>query len=97
MVDYLPQDMALFVRTMQIDIPNRVRETAEARKAGIVYERPTIVGALLDSELSDEDKAPSRIAEEALAVVGAGVSAVPSSSPLRSRLSLMDERMRTPY
>lgn len=74
LVDYLPEDISLFVRTMQIDIPDRVRKATEARKAGIIYERPTIIGAMLDSELTPEDKAPARIADEALAVVGAGVS-----------------------
>lgn len=59
---------------MQIDIPDQVNKTVDGQKAGIVYERPTILGAILDSELSPEDKTPPRIADEALAVVGAGVS-----------------------
>lgn len=62
---------------MQIDIPDQVQKTTERRKAGIVYERPTVIEALLDSELSPEDKTPPRIADEALAVVGAGVSTSP--------------------
>lgn len=71
--------MALFVRTMQIDIPNQVKKTVSDRSAGIVYKRPTILGALLDAESSAEDKEPRRISDEALAVVGAGVSAISPS------------------
>lgn len=79
-VDYLPTDAALLVRTMQIDIPNRVKKTIDDKSAGITYERPTIVGAIIESELSEAEKKPSRVSDDALAVMAAGVC----SSSLRT-------------
>lgn len=75
-MDYLPTKTALLVRTMQIDIPNRVQKAIEDRDAGIMYERPTIMGGKLDSDLSPDEKRPTRVANDALAVVGAGVRTI---------------------
>lgn len=58
---------------MQIDLPRLVKKALDDKNAGITYERPTVVGAIIDSELSAADKEPSRVAEEAFAIVGAGV------------------------
>jgi cytochrome P450 len=71
-VDMLPEETALLVRTMQIDIPDKVKKAIDDWHAGIVYERPTIVGAIMESDLSAEEKKPERVADDALAVVGAG-------------------------
>lgn len=57
---------------MQIDIPNKVKKATDDWNAGIVYEQPTIVGAIMESDLSTEEKKPERVAHDALAVVGAG-------------------------
>lgn len=57
---------------MQIDIPNKVKKATDDWNAGIVYEQPTIVGAIMESDLSAEEKKPERVAHDALAVVGAG-------------------------
>ncbi|KAM0327101.1 hypothetical protein ACHAQA_006229 [Verticillium albo-atrum] len=71
-VDYLPEDAALLIRTLQIDIPNRVYKTKADLDAGIRYERPTVFGDLLQSELVDHEKRPERLADEAVSIVGAG-------------------------
>lgn len=71
-IDYLPEDTARFIRTMQIDIPERVIKTTEDLKAGIVYPRPIFVKALMDSSLSKEEKSPKRIYAEVLGILGAG-------------------------
>lgn len=39
---------------------------------GIRYERPTVFGSLLESDLEAHEKQPQRLADEATAVVGAG-------------------------
>lgn len=71
-IDYLPEDTARFIRTMQIDIPKMVIKTTEDLKAGIVYPRPIFVKALMDSSLSKEEKSPERIYAEVLGILGAG-------------------------
>ncbi|KAI3399785.1 hypothetical protein diail_5581 [Diaporthe ilicicola] len=60
-IDYLPDDMALFIRTIQIDIPKMVMRTVDKLNSGIVYKRPILVAALLDSNMSEEDKSPERM------------------------------------
>lgn len=57
---------------MQIDLPRRIRKLKEDQAAGIIHERPTIIGTILNSDLSDEDKATARVTYEAVAVIGAG-------------------------
>ncbi|KAK6218825.1 hypothetical protein LQW54_002751 [Pestalotiopsis sp. IQ-011] len=71
-LDKLPEETALLVRLMQMDIPNKVKKATDDWNAGIVYEQPTIVGAIVESDLSAEEKKPERVAHDALAVVGAG-------------------------
>ncbi|KAL6703424.1 hypothetical protein ACN47E_009683 [Coniothyrium glycines] len=71
-VNYLPKDIAPFVRTLQIDLPNRVLRAKAEMDAGITYDRPTIFGSLLRSDLDILEKGPQRLADEAGAVIGAG-------------------------
>ncbi|KAI1864594.1 uncharacterized protein JN550_008881 [Neoarthrinium moseri] len=71
-VDYLPEDTSLLIRALQIDIPGLVHKTKADLDAGIHYDRPTVFGSLLQSDLSEEEKKPERLADEAVAVVGAG-------------------------
>ncbi|KAF2852137.1 cytochrome P450 [Plenodomus tracheiphilus IPT5] len=71
-VDYMPKDVALLVRTLQIDLPNRVLKAKADMDAGIHYNRPNIFGSLLRSDLDLLEKEPQRLADEAAAVVGAG-------------------------
>lgn len=72
LVNYMPSDIALFVQTLQIDMPARVLQAQADLDAGIVYERPTIFGELLKSDLEVLEKGPQRLADEAAAVLGAG-------------------------
>ncbi|ROV92811.1 hypothetical protein VPNG_09114 [Cytospora leucostoma] len=71
-VDNLPQPLVHLVRIMQIEMPRRIEEIREGQRAGVLYERPTIIGAILDSDLRDKEKSTSRVADESFAVVGAG-------------------------
>jgi cytochrome P450 len=71
-VDYMPPSIAMFIRTLQIDMPARVRQAKADLDAGITYDRPTIFASLLQSDLEIMDKEPQRLADEAAAVVGAG-------------------------
>lgn len=57
---------------MRVDIPQMVEKTTEDLKAGIVYPRPIFVKALLDSNLSEEEKSTDRISAEVLGILGAG-------------------------
>jgi cytochrome P450 len=72
LVDYMPTDIAMLVKTLQIDMPARVRQAKADIDAGITYDRPTIFASLLQSDLEILDKEPQRLADEAAAVVGAG-------------------------
>ncbi|KAL6169013.1 hypothetical protein ACJQWK_05373 [Exserohilum turcicum] len=72
LIDYLPKDIALMVKTLQIDIPALIRKAEADLDAGITYDRPTVFAALLQSA-SDEEKNKLRwVADEAQAIVGAG-------------------------
>ncbi|KAF1849264.1 cytochrome P450 [Cucurbitaria berberidis CBS 394.84] len=71
-VDYVPKDIALLIRTLQIDLPAKVIKAKADIDAGITYDRPTIFASLLQSELELSDKETHRLADEAAAVVGAG-------------------------
>lgn len=71
-VDYLPEDIGLFVRTLQIDLPRQIEQTRRDLDAGVVLGRETIFGSLLSSDLEADEKNGKRLAAEALAVVGAG-------------------------
>ncbi|KAI1335852.1 cytochrome P450 [Xylariaceae sp. FL0016] len=71
-VDFLPEDIALLIKTLKIDIPGRVYKTKVDLDAGIRYDRPTVFADLLQSELVSVEKDPRRLAEEAVAVISAG-------------------------
>ncbi|KAF5019111.1 hypothetical protein F66182_8880 [Fusarium sp. NRRL 66182] len=72
LVDYLPADTALLIRTLQIDIPSRVQKTKTELDCGISHDRPTVFADLLQSELQESEKKTGRLVEEAVAVVNAG-------------------------
>lgn len=72
LVDYVPKDIAMFIRTLQIDLPARVLKAQADLDAGITYDRPTIFASLLQSDLGMLEKQPQRLADEAAAVIGAG-------------------------
>ncbi|CRJ87160.1 hypothetical protein BN1708_009216 [Verticillium longisporum] len=71
-VNYLPADIALFIQTLQIDIPNQIKKTKAEMDSGIIHDRPTVFGSLLESDLEAHEKQPQRLSDEATAVVGAG-------------------------
>jgi len=72
LVDWMPTDIALMIRMLQIDMPARVRQAKADLDAGVTYERPTIFGELMKSDLELLEKEPQRLADEAVAVVRAG-------------------------
>lgn len=71
-VDYMPKDIALLVRTLQIDLPAKINKVKADIDAYITYDRPTIFDSLLRSDLDTLEKEPQRLADEAAAVVSAG-------------------------
>ncbi|KAK2601043.1 hypothetical protein N8I77_010521 [Diaporthe amygdali] len=80
-VDYLPEDVGLFVRTMQIDLPASINQTKANVEAGLIRsdKRPTIFGSLLlEEELESTEKGTKRLAAECFAVVGAGTETTAS-------------------
>lgn len=70
----MSQDMALLIKTMNVDIPNQIRKGKADRQAGIVSnpDKPTVFEALLDSDLPEHEKTITRLANEGTAVMGAG-------------------------
>ncbi|EHA47697.1 trichodiene oxygenase [Pyricularia oryzae 70-15] len=73
-INYLPTDVALLIKTMQIEMPGRVQKTKAEIESGmsLQYKRPTVFGSLLESDLPEEEKSGARLTDEAGAVVGAG-------------------------
>jgi cytochrome P450 len=81
-VDYLPEDVALFVRTLQIEIPASINQTRENVEAGLIRseKRPTIFGSLLlEEELQSTEKGTKRLAAEGFAILGAGTETTASA------------------
>lgn len=82
LVDYLPEDVALFVRTMQIELPAQVDKTREAFEAGLlsVKDRRTIFAEIfVDESMISKEKSTYRLAVEGFAVVGAGTETTASA------------------
>ncbi|KAF2438309.1 cytochrome P450 [Karstenula rhodostoma CBS 690.94] len=71
-VDYLPKDIALMIRTLQIDLPGRIRNVKSNIDADVHLDRPNIFDSLLRSDLNALDKEPQRLTDEAGAVAAAG-------------------------
>ncbi|KAK8090180.1 Cyrochrome P450 monooxygenase [Apiospora hydei] len=71
-VDYLPEDVGLVVRNLQIDLPKKIDAMKADLNAGKVPERPTIFASMLESSLPEREKGTSRLAKEAFAVLSAG-------------------------
>ncbi|KAI1403068.1 cytochrome P450 [Hypoxylon fuscum] len=69
---YLPEGTALLVRTLTTDIPNHIKKTEIDMDAGIIHERPTVFGELLNSDLPSQEKVIPRLASEAASVLGGG-------------------------
>ncbi|KAI1386875.1 cytochrome P450 [Hypoxylon trugodes] len=70
--DYLPEGTRLLIRTLNIDMPNRIMKTKQDVDAGIVRDRKTVFGELLYSDLPPKEKSVRRLADEAAAVLGGG-------------------------
>lgn len=71
-VDYLPKNMALMVRTMQIDLSSHVQKNMDDHTMGKEYDRPTIIQTALASDLRPEDKTHQALMDRALVVLSAG-------------------------
>lgn len=82
LVDYLPADLAFFVRTLQIEMPEQINKTREAVEAGLLqaHGRRTIFAEILtDEETQSKEKETYRLAIEAFGVVGAGTETTASA------------------
>ncbi|OTB09420.1 hypothetical protein M426DRAFT_315977 [Hypoxylon sp. CI-4A] len=69
-INYLPEDVSLLLRSLEIDLPNLVRKTQAEIDSGVIRDRPTIFDSLL--QLSPKEKAPLNLKHEAVALIGAG-------------------------
>ncbi|KAI1847118.1 hypothetical protein JX266_006993 [Neoarthrinium moseri] len=69
---FMSEDMALLIKTLQTDIPNQVKSSKADQNAGIIRERPTVFGSLLESDMPAHEKSLARLTDEASAVLGAG-------------------------
>ncbi|KAI1630610.1 cytochrome P450 [Biscogniauxia mediterranea] len=72
LADFLPESTALLIRTLNTDIPNKIKKTKADIDAGIVRERATVFGELLNAPLPPSEKSMVRLTDEAAAVLGAG-------------------------
>ncbi|KAK7952551.1 cytochrome P450 [Apiospora aurea] len=71
-VDYLPEDVGLVVRNLQIDLPKKIDAMKADLNTDKVPERPTIFAPMLESTLPEREQGTSRLAKEAFAVLSAG-------------------------
>lgn len=81
-VHYLPEAIALFVRTMQIDLPAQIEKTREAMNAGLLssHDRRTIFAdILMDEETDSTEKETYRLGIEAFAIMSAGTETTASA------------------
>jgi cytochrome P450 len=72
-VDYLPEDMALFIRTLEIEIPALIAKTRAEMNEGVVSSRarPTVFMEVMQSDLPAHEKTPDRLKSEAFSLLGA--------------------------
>ncbi|OTB02524.1 hypothetical protein M426DRAFT_322616 [Hypoxylon sp. CI-4A] len=68
----LTPNMKLLMKTLTIDLPNLIKRTQQDIDEGIQREYPTILGALLKSNLPPEEKAIPRLASEAFGILNGG-------------------------
>lgn len=81
-LDYLPADLALMVRTMQIDLPEQIEKTRDLVDSGMLsmHDRHTIFAEILtDGAMESKEKETDRLAVEAFAVMGAGTETTASA------------------
>ncbi|KAI0178737.1 cytochrome P450 [Hypoxylon sp. FL1284] len=68
-LNYLPKDIALMVRTLNIDMPNMMRKSKEELDSGAFRDRPTVFSSILSDPKRSIDVDPSA---EAATLLGAG-------------------------
>ncbi|RYO99103.1 hypothetical protein DL764_006905 [Monosporascus ibericus] len=71
-IKYMPEDMALLVQTLMIDIPNQIKKAQADMDAGVIHDRPTVFETLLSSDLPLQEKTLDRLTDEAASILGAG-------------------------
>ncbi|KAI0839693.1 cytochrome P450 [Hypoxylon sp. FL0890] len=69
-LDYFPEDIALLIRTLNVDMPHMIQTVQAEIDSGIVRERPNIFDSIL--RLAPEQKKLLNLPEEAAALLGAG-------------------------
>ncbi|KAI2464658.1 cytochrome P450 [Annulohypoxylon bovei var. microspora] len=70
LVDYLPADFSLLIRTLRIDMPKKIKSIQAELDSGVVRDRPTIFNTLL--QLPPDQKNALDLSDEAAALLGAG-------------------------
>lgn len=81
-LDYLPTDLALMIKTMQIDLPEQIEKTRDLVDSGMLStrDRHTIFGEILtDESMEVKEKGTDRLAMEAFAIMGAGTETTASA------------------
>lgn len=81
-LDYLPADLALMIKTMQIDLPEQIEKTRDLVDSGMLStrDRHTIFGEILtDESMEVKEKGTDRLAMEAFAIMGAGTETTASA------------------
>ncbi|OTA59664.1 cytochrome P450 [Hypoxylon sp. EC38] len=69
-IDYFPEDLALLIKTLKIDMPKQIRNIQTEIDSGVVRERPNIFNSIL--RLDPERKKLLNLPEEAISLLGAG-------------------------
>ncbi|KAI0012654.1 cytochrome P450 [Xylariaceae sp. FL0662B] len=69
-INLLPEEFALLIRTLKVDIPNQIHSTQDDMYSGVVRDRPTIFSSLL--EVEDKQRKLINLAGEAGALLGGG-------------------------
>ncbi|XXG95502.1 hypothetical protein Hte_001766 [Hypoxylon texense] len=69
LVDYLPKDLSLMIRTLNIEFPNKIKKTTQEIDDGVFRDRPTIFSSLLSDP---KRKKEVDLVDEAGIILGAG-------------------------
>ncbi|KAI1141441.1 cytochrome P450 [Hypoxylon sp. FL0543] len=68
--EYFPKDFSLLIRTLKVDMPNKIRTVQAEIDAGIARERPNIFNSIL--RLEPQKQELLNLSEEAASVLAAG-------------------------
>lgn len=85
MTPYLNGDVGILMRSMYVDIPDRIRKAQSDQRFGTVKGRRSVFTDIFASSLPEEEKTVERLSGEGFSLTGAGTETT-AVSEIRAKL-----------